>query len=100
MLHSATRLTHGVPWLCGPASRRVCYFVGSGRRAIPTDLVQPYGGATADPMTRSFAANGLVSTVCRRDGPKVRDSPVSFALAHRRDGGDNCQQDWSESAEP
>ena len=27
-LHSATRLTQGVPWLCGPASRRVCYFVG------------------------------------------------------------------------
>jgi hypothetical protein len=26
-LLSATRLTQGVPWLCGPASRRVCYFV-------------------------------------------------------------------------
>ena len=26
-LHSATRLTQGVPWLCGPASRRVCPFV-------------------------------------------------------------------------
>jgi hypothetical protein len=26
-LHSATRLTQGVPWLCGPASRRVCLFV-------------------------------------------------------------------------
>ena len=30
-LHSATRLTQGVPWLCGPASRRVCYFVEAGR---------------------------------------------------------------------
>ena len=29
-LHSTTRLTQGVPWLCGPASRRVCHFVGSG----------------------------------------------------------------------
>src|SRR4051794_28113756 len=27
-LHSATRLTQGVPWLCGPVSRRVCSFVG------------------------------------------------------------------------
>ncbi len=26
-LHSATRLTQGVPWLCGPASRQVCSFV-------------------------------------------------------------------------
>jgi hypothetical protein len=26
-LHSVTRLTRGVPWLCGPVSRRVCYFV-------------------------------------------------------------------------
>ena len=26
---SATRLTQGVPWLCGPASRRVCHFVGA-----------------------------------------------------------------------
>ena len=30
VLHSATRLTQGVPWLCGPASRRVCLFVASG----------------------------------------------------------------------
>jgi hypothetical protein len=30
LLRSATRLTQGVPWLCGPASRRVCYFVGGG----------------------------------------------------------------------
>ena len=29
-LRSATRLTAGVPWLCDPASRRVCYFVGPG----------------------------------------------------------------------
>jgi hypothetical protein len=29
-LHSATRLTQGVPWLCGPASRRVCHFVEAG----------------------------------------------------------------------
>ncbi len=27
ILHSATRRTQGVPWLCGPASRRVCLFV-------------------------------------------------------------------------
>jgi hypothetical protein len=26
-LRSATRLTLRAPWLCGPASRRVCYFV-------------------------------------------------------------------------
>jgi len=26
-LHSVARLTQRVPWLCGPASRRVCYFV-------------------------------------------------------------------------
>jgi len=36
-LRSATRLTQRVPWLCGPASRRVCYFVeadgGQPRRA-------------------------------------------------------------------
>jgi hypothetical protein len=33
ILHSATRRTQGVPWLCGPASRRVCLFVDtrSGR---------------------------------------------------------------------
>ncbi len=31
-LHSATRLTQGVPWLCGPASRRVCYFEEATRR--------------------------------------------------------------------
>ena len=30
-LRSATRLTRRVPWLCGPASRRVCYFVEAGR---------------------------------------------------------------------
>ena len=29
VLHSATRLTQGVPWLCGPASRRVCLFRGA-----------------------------------------------------------------------
>jgi hypothetical protein len=29
-LRSATRLTQGVPWLCGPASRRVCYFGEAG----------------------------------------------------------------------
>jgi hypothetical protein len=40
VLRSATRLTLGVPWLCGPASRRVCYFVEadqamrSARRAL------------------------------------------------------------------
>jgi hypothetical protein len=32
VLHSATRLTQGVPWLCGPASRRVCLFVAPGLR--------------------------------------------------------------------
>jgi hypothetical protein len=30
-LRSETRLTQGVPWLCGPASRRVCHFVEAGR---------------------------------------------------------------------
>ena len=30
-LRSATRLTARVPWLCGPASRRVCYFGEAGR---------------------------------------------------------------------
>ena len=31
-LHSAARLTQRVPWLCGPASRRVCYFVEADPR--------------------------------------------------------------------
>jgi hypothetical protein len=30
-LRSATRLAQRVPWLCGPALRRVCYFVEAGR---------------------------------------------------------------------
>jgi hypothetical protein len=31
-LHSVARPAHGAPWLCGPASRRVCHFVEAGRR--------------------------------------------------------------------
>ncbi len=34
-LRSATRLTQRVPWLCGPASRRVCYFVGLASASPP-----------------------------------------------------------------
>ena len=30
-LLSATRLATRAPWLCGPASRRVCYFEEAGR---------------------------------------------------------------------
>ena len=33
LLHSMTRLTQGVPWLCDPASRRVCHFVDQARPA-------------------------------------------------------------------
>ena len=31
-LHSVTRPAQGAPWLCGPVSRRVCYFVEASRR--------------------------------------------------------------------
>ena len=36
LLRSATRLTQGVPWLCGPASRRVCSFVGAMPQTLGT----------------------------------------------------------------
>jgi hypothetical protein len=39
-LRSATRLASRAPWLCGPASRRVCYFVETGQSMAvsPTSL--------------------------------------------------------------
>jgi hypothetical protein len=43
-LHSATRLTQGVPWLCGPASRRVCYFVEASRRNAVSPRVKDARG--------------------------------------------------------
>ena len=47
-LHSMTRLTQGVPWLCGPASRRVCHFVDQARRPI-ADTEGPTPGRIGSP---------------------------------------------------
>jgi hypothetical protein len=44
--HSATRLAQRAPWLCGPASRRVCYFVGRSAKA-------PERGDTRGPIVDS-----------------------------------------------
>jgi hypothetical protein len=41
-LHSVARPAHGAPWLCGPASRRVCHFVEAGRK----DAVSQASGGT------------------------------------------------------
>ena len=47
LLHSATRLTQGVPWLCGPVLRRVCSVVA----LRPCwDRSRRWAGAAAGPV--------------------------------------------------
>jgi hypothetical protein len=78
VLHSATRLTRGVPWLCGPASRRVCLFVAARlsrclwvRGHVDRLAAEPYAVVSAVPITRSFAAAGTEVPARRRE-PKYR----------------------------
>src|SRR5207244_1586453 len=46
-LHSVARLARRAPWLCGPASRRVCSFVGRRSfRTARTPVLRSGGGST------------------------------------------------------
>jgi hypothetical protein len=84
ILHSATRRTQGVPWLCGPASRRVCLFVDA-RSERGGDGGVARGGST---LALGVLAGWEPSRVApfgqwrKRSGappPKYRDRPMRRA---------------------
>ena len=77
-LHSETRLTQGVPWLCGPASRRVCHFVEAGRmiavgHASNFDAPETYGS-----RSRRATGHGYL-TRRRKDYEHPRRPPCTPA---------------------
>ena len=102
-LRSATRLTLGVPWLCGPASRRVCYSVEAGPmkwgqprvpvgriKRIWSEIGSAYrhlGTRPADQGTRNNPPRALVARcssgggVGRRGGGLLRSVQVPDGVA-------------------
>jgi hypothetical protein len=67
-LPSATRLTRRVPWLCGPASQRVCHFRG-GR---PDEHGQPRVHVRRITRVRFAASSGYRQLVRARTGHGLR----------------------------
>jgi hypothetical protein len=98
VLHSATRLTSRVPWLCGPASRRVCSFVAAlrGCARMPElrpghrvdRLGAPYSVGASAAMTRSFQRTRTEGTVRCRRSSGGRCGGVGLGVASPRSGRD------------
>ena len=89
--HSATRLPARGPWLCGPASRRVCSFVGlsADPKDVPRTLTSIDGGAARHhgDLVRLHCLKWALPTTALQPSQALVPTHAASPKRHPRDRG-------------